>query len=236
SLAFMRGMQSAGVLANAKHFPGHGDTSQDSHKTLPTVDFSKQRIDSVELYPYKKLIPEGLASVMVAHLNVPSLESRPGFPSSLSKVIVEGLLKEKLQFNGLIFTDALEMKGVANYAQSGNVDLSAFLAGNDVLLISEDVAKGVKALKDAYENGIVTEQRLAHSVKKIIKAKYKVGLNHYHLVSSRNFVKDLIRVSDKLLFENVMENAITVAKNDDQLVPIRNLDKRKIAYVPMGDG
>lgn len=236
SLAFMRGMQSAGVLANAKHFPGHGDTSQDSHKVLPTVDFTKERIDSVELYPYKKLIPEGLASVMVAHLNVPSLESRPGFPSSLSKAIVEGLLKEKLQFNGLIFTDALEMKGVANYAQSGNVDLSAFLAGNDVLLISEDVAKGVKALKDAYENGIVTEKRLAHSVKKILKAKYKVGLNHYHPVSTKNLAKDLNRVSDKLLFEKVMENAITVAKNDDQLVPIRNLDKQKIAYVPMGDG
>jgi beta-glucosidase-like glycosyl hydrolase/CubicO group peptidase (beta-lactamase class C family) len=236
ALAFMKGMQGAGVLANAKHFPGHGDTSQDSHKTLPTVDFSKQRIDSVELYPYKKLIPEGLASVMVAHLNVPSLESRPGFPSSLSKAIIDGLLKEKLQFNGLIFTDALEMKGVANYAESGNVDLSAFLAGNDVLLISADVPKGVETLQKAYQNGVITEQRLAHSVKKILKAKYKVGLQHYHPVSTKNLAKDLNRTSDQLLYEEVMENAITVAQNNDQLVPVRNLDKQKIAYVPMGDG
>ena len=236
SLAFMRGMQSAGVLANAKHFPGHGDTSQDSHKTLPTVDFSKERIDSVELYPYKKLIPEGLASVMVAHLNVPSLESRPGFPSSLSKSIVDGLLKQKLQFNGLIFTDALEMKGVANYADSGNVDLSAFLAGNDVLLISEDVAKGVKALRQAYQDGVITEARLEHSVKKILKAKYKVGLQHYHPVSTKNLDRDLNRTEDTLLYERVMENAITVAQNSQQLVPIRNLDQQKIAYVPMGDG
>lgn len=236
SLAFMRGMQGAGVLANAKHFPGHGDTSQDSHKTLPTIDFSQERIDSVELYPYKKLIPAGLASVMVAHLNVPSLESRPGFPSSLSKKIVDGLLKQKLQFNGLIFTDALEMKGVANYAESGNVDLSAFLAGNDVLLISEDIAKGVKKLSQAYQNGVITEARLAHSVKKILKAKYKVGLHHYHPVSTKNLAKDLNRTTDTLLYEKVMENAVTVAKNNNQLVPVRNLDQQKIAYVPMGDG
>lgn len=236
ALAFMKGMQQAGVLANAKHFPGHGDTAQDSHKTLPTVDFSQQRIDSVELYPYKKLIPEGLASVMVAHLNVPSLESRPGFPSSLSKTIVDGLLKNKLQFNGLIFTDALEMKGVANYANSGNVDLSAFLAGNDVLLISEDIGVGVEKLKEAYHSGVITEARLAHSVKKILKAKYKVGLQHYHPVSTKNLAQDLNRISDTLLFEEVMENAVTVAQNNEQLVPIRNLDEQKIAYVPMGDG
>src|SRR5690606_19236304 len=236
ALAFMHGMQGAGVLANAKHFPGHGDTSQDSHKVLPTVDFNKERIDSVELYPFKKLFSEGLASVMVAHLSVPSLESRPGYPSSLSKKIVAQLLKEKLQFKGLIFTDALEMKGVANYAQGKNVDLAAFLAGNDVLLISADVPKGVKAIKEAYEEGTITEERLAHSVKKILKAKYKVGLNHYHPVSTKHLSKDLNRASDQLLFEKVMENAITVAKNDDQLVPIRSIDKKKIAYVPMGDG
>src|SRR5690606_10548282 len=104
SSAFMLGMQSAGVLANAKHFPGHGDTDTDSHKTLPTISFSQQRIDSVELYPYRHLFSRGLASVMVAHLNVPSLEPRQNFPSSLSKPIVTNLLKEQLGFQGLIFT------------------------------------------------------------------------------------------------------------------------------------
>ncbi|MCM5663766.1 glycoside hydrolase family 3 N-terminal domain-containing protein [Galbibacter mesophilus] len=236
ALAFMEGMQSAGVLANAKHFPGHGDTSQDSHKTLPTVDFDKERIDTVELYPYKKLFPKGLASVMVAHLNVPSLESREGFPSSLSKGIVTDLLKEKLQFNGLIFTDALEMKGVANYADSGNVDLSAFLAGNDMLLISDDTEKGIQKLAEAYESGVISEERLAYSVKKVLKAKYKVGLHNYQPVDTTNLYQDLNRIEDKVLFEEVMENAITVAKNDEQLIPIRNLEDKKIAYVSLGDG
>ena len=118
-LAFMKGMQSAGTLANAKHFPGHGDTEEDSHLKLPTINFSAERIDSVELYPYRKLIKQGLASVMVAHLNVPSLEKRRGFPSSLSKHIVTDILKEQLGFNGLIFTDALTMKGAADYVEKG---------------------------------------------------------------------------------------------------------------------
>ncbi|WP_456867383.1 glycoside hydrolase family 3 N-terminal domain-containing protein [Galbibacter sp. BG1] len=236
AMAFMEGMQSAGVLANAKHFPGHGDTEQDSHKTLPTITFSKERIDSVELYPYKQLIPKGLASVMVAHLSVPSLESRPGFPSSISEGIVTGLLKDKLQFNGLIFTDALEMKGVANYADSGNVDLSAFLAGNDMLLISADTPEGIKKLTEAYTNGIITEERLAYSVKKVLKAKYKVGLNNYKPVAQAHLYEDLNRVEDTILFEEVMENAITVAKNDEQTIPIRDLDKKSIAYIGMGDG
>ncbi|WP_417444731.1 glycoside hydrolase family 3 N-terminal domain-containing protein [Joostella sp.] len=236
ALAFMDGMQSAGVLANAKHFPGHGDTEQDSHKTLPTITFSKERIDSVELYPYKQLIPNGLASVMVAHLNVPSLESRPGYPSSISEGIVTGLLKEKLQFNGLIFTDALEMKGVANYADSGNVDLSAFLAGNDMLLISGDTPLGITKLIEAYNNGVITEERLAYSVKKVLRAKYKVGLNNYKPVDTHNLYEDLNRVEDSILYEEVMENAITVAKNEDQIVPLRDLDKKSIAYVGLGDG
>ena len=126
SSAFMKGMQDAGVLANAKHFPGHGDTDSDSHKTLPTINFNEKRIDSIELYPYKQLIKEGLSSVMVAHLNVPSLEPRSGFPSSLSKHIVSDILKDSLGFKGLIFTDALEMKGVSNYSKPGDIDLAAF--------------------------------------------------------------------------------------------------------------
>jgi beta-glucosidase-like glycosyl hydrolase len=141
SIAFMEGMQSAGVLANAKHFPGHGDTSADSHKTLPTINFSAKRIDSLELYPYKKLLSKGLSSVMVAHLNVPNLESRPNYPSSLSYPIVTELLKEKLGFKGLIFTDALSMKGASNFSNPGEIDLQAFLAGNDVMLMSNDVMK-----------------------------------------------------------------------------------------------
>ena len=201
--AFMKGMQGAGVLANAKHFPGHGDTDLDSHKTLPTVSFSQQRIDSVELYPYRQLIKEGLSSVMVAHLNVPSLERRNGFPSSLSRHIVTDILKDSLGFKGLIFTDALTMKGAADFVEKtidgsrlkkfdtrGEIDLMAFKAGNDVMLMSENVSKGVEKIIGAYGAGEISEERLAHSVKKILMAKYKVGLHEYKPVGMYNLAKD----------------------------------------------
>ena len=235
ALAFMKGMQSAGVLANAKHFPGHGDTDQDSHKTLPTVSFNEKRIDSVELYPYKKLIKGGLSSVMVAHLNVPSLESRDGFPSSLSEHIVTDILKTKLGFQGLIFTDALTMKGASNFSESGDIDLAAFKAGNDVMLMSENVGIGIAKIMDAYENGDIDESRLEHSVKKILLAKYKVGLNNYKPIGLANLFNDLNRIKDDVLYEELLENAITIIKNDQTLVPLRQLEKKSIAYVKMGD-
>ncbi|WP_299126225.1 glycoside hydrolase family 3 N-terminal domain-containing protein [uncultured Winogradskyella sp.] len=234
-LAFMKGMQSAGTLANAKHFPGHGDTEDDSHHKLPTINFSAKRIDSIELYPYKKLIKEGLSSVMVAHLNVPSLEKQSGLPSSLSKHIVTDILKDSLGFEGLIFTDALTMKGAANFNETGAIDLAAFLAGNDVLLMSEDVRIGTKKILEAYNKGEITEERLSHSVKKILMAKYKVGLHNYSPVGLYNLSKELNRVKDDVLYEQLMESAITVVKNTTSLLPLRDLETKKIAYVALGD-
>ncbi|WP_456442451.1 glycoside hydrolase family 3 N-terminal domain-containing protein [Psychroserpens sp.] len=236
ALAFMKGMQDAGVLANAKHFPGHGDTESDSHKTLPTINFDEKRIDSVELYPYRKLIEKGLSSVMVAHLNVPSLEPRNGFPSSLSKHIVSDILKDSLKFKGLIFTDALEMKGVSNYSVPGEIDLAAFQAGNDVLLISEDVPKAIDKIIEAYNEKEISEERLSHSVKKILMAKYKVGLQNYSPIGTATLFEDLNSLKDDLLYEELMENAITVVRNKSELLPLRNLQTKKIAYVQLGDG
>ena len=126
ALAFMKGMQSVGVLGSAKHFPGHGDTDKDSHKTLPTIDFSKKRLDTLELYPYQPLIDNGIGSIMVAHLNVPAYQS-DGVPSTLSKNIVTNLLKNEMGFEGLIITDALNMKGVSNFKNPGEVEMAAFI-------------------------------------------------------------------------------------------------------------
>lgn len=235
SLAFMKGMQRAGVMANAKHFPGHGDTNTDSHKTLPTINFSAQRIDSVELYPYRELIKEGLSSVMVAHLNVPALEARSGYPSSISKHIVTNILKDSLGFEGLIFTDALNMKGASNFSAPGDIDLAAFMAGNDVLLISENVKLAVTKIADALNNKLFTEERLAHSVKKILSSKYKLGLNDYKSVQTDHLINDLNRIEDDLLYEKLMENAITVVKNTNQNLPIRQLESKKIAHVKFGN-
>lgn len=235
SLAFMKGMQEAGTLANAKHFPGHGDTDQDSHHTLPTILFEKERIDSVELYPYRRLISDGLSSVMVAHLNIPSLVSEIDLPSSLSETVVTDILKQQLGFNGLIFTDALNMKGASNFKKPGEIDLAAFLAGNDVLLISENVPKAAKLMMEAYEEGTITEERLAHSVKKILFAKYKVGLHEYKPVDTENLFEDLNTPEDYALYEEAMEKALTVVRNNDEVIPVRELQGKKIAYVNFGD-
>ncbi len=235
SYAFMEGLQSTGTLACAKHFPGHGDTDQDSHKTLPTVNFTAQRIDSVELFPYKRLINHGLSSVMVAHLNIPSLESRNGYPTSLSKKVVTGMLKDSLQFGGLIFTDALNMKGASNFSKPGEIDLAAFKAGNDVLLISEDIPKAIDIIKNAVATGEITQERLEHSVRKILMAKFKVGLDNYEPIVIEDLVNDLSTQEDDIAYENAMEAAVTLLKNDKNLVPLRNLETKKIAYVHLGD-
>ena len=235
ALAFMKGMQDAGVLANAKHFPGHGDTESDSHKTLPTIAFDAKRIDSIELYPYRALIKNGLSSIMVAHLNVPSLEPRNNYPSSISEHIVTDILKGRLGFKGLIFTDALTMKGISNFSEPGDIDLAAFLAGNDVMLMSEDVPKAISKFKEAYNNSDISEERLSHSVKKILQAKYKVGLNNYKPVGLARLVEDLNRIKDDALYEELLENAITVLKNESELLPLRYLETKSIAYVQLGD-
>jgi beta-N-acetylhexosaminidase len=144
ALALMKGFQNEGVFCTGKHFPGHGDSATDSHTSLPTINFSKARLDDIEFYPYKKMFSYGLASVMVAHLNVPSLETRLNFPSSISYNIVTNILKKDLGFKGLIFTDALNMKGASNFKKPGEIDLEAFLAGNDILLFAEDVPLAVE--------------------------------------------------------------------------------------------
>lgn len=235
AVAFLRGMQSEGVLGSAKHFPGHGDTDMDSHKTLPTIDFSRERLDTLELYPYEMMIKEGISSVMIGHLNVPALEPRMNFPSSLSYRIVTELLQEQMGFNGLVFTDALNMKGVSDYKRPGEVELAAFLAGNDILLIPEDVPKALDYLLIAYDEEIITEKRLAHSVKKILYAKYKVGLNDYQPVNTHYLVNELNSIKDDLIYENAMAHALTVIKNEKGILPVKDLQKKKIAYVSFGD-
>ena len=200
SLAYLKGMQSEGIMGSAKHFPGHGDTSTDSHKTLPIIDFSAKRINNVELYPYKELIKNQLSGVMVAHMEVPSLEKTPKLPSTLSKNIITKLLKNKLKFEGLIITDAMDMKGVVDFNKDESADVNALLAGNDVLLMPDDLDESTKSIKKALKNGIISEKRLSYSVKKILLAKYKAGLHKISEISLENISKDLNTELDKSLF------------------------------------
>ncbi len=226
----MRGLQAYDILTTAKHFPGHGDTSQDSHKTLPSVNFDYNRIQNVELYPYKQLIPNGLTGVMVAHLKIPALEFT-GYPTTLSHRVVTDLLKRDLGFEGLIITDAMSMKGVAAYVPSGDADLQAFLAGNDILLGTVDLKKAVGQLKAAYKKGIISEKRLAYSVKKILMAKYWAGLQNWQPQHQKAFYPTL---TDSLLNQKAFANAITLIKNDNKILPLKNV-AQKIAFVPVGE-
>lgn len=234
AIALMKGVQSQGVFSTGKHFPGHGDTATDSHLALPLVDFSKERLELVELYPYKRIFDEGLVSVMVAHLNIPSLEPAPNYPSSASYNVVTNLLQKELSFEGLIFTDGLAMKGASNFKGPGDLEKAVLLAGSDILLCPENVPVAVQKLETAYNEGSITEERLAHSVKKILHYKFKAGLNHYKPVIMANIYNDLSPSQNDALHYKLYENAITVLKNEKEILPIQNLDK-KIAYVKLGD-
>ena len=233
--ALMIGLQSEGVFATAKHFPGHGDTSTDSHHTLPMVNFDKDRLDNVELYPYKELVKKGLSSVMVAHLNVPSIEPREGYPTSISYNVVTNILKKELGFNGLIFTDALNMKGASNFKEPGAIDLEAFLAGNDVLLFAENVPVAIQKFQEAFQDGSLTEERLSESVKKILTYKYKAGLNDYKPIELNNLTNDLNKSEYDALNYLLYENALTLLKNKESIIPIKKLENERIAYVKIGN-
>jgi beta-glucosidase-like glycosyl hydrolase/CubicO group peptidase (beta-lactamase class C family) len=247
SIAFTKGLQSKNVMACAKHFPGHGDTQTDSHKTLPTIKFTEERIDSVELYPYKELFKHNLGSIMAAHLSVPSLVDNAKLPTSLSYSVLTDLLRNKMQFKGLVFTDALNMKGVSEFVEDeidgkqkiksrkGKIDLKALLAGNDVLLFTEDVSAAITQIKKALKNKTVTEDRINQSVIRILKAKYWCGLNKYQPIEQTNIVNDLNTIEDTILHRKLMENAITLLKNKNAIFPIRDLLNAKIAYVKLGD-
>ncbi|APZ46592.1 beta-N-acetylglucosaminidase [Polaribacter reichenbachii] len=235
AIAFTQGLQKFGVMANAKHFPGHGDTASDSHYKLPLLNFDKARLDSIELYPYRKTFDAGIGSVMTAHLSIPSLEANAKLPTSLSKNVITDLLQNELGFNGLIITDALNMKGAANYATSAEIDLAAIQAGNDMLLIPQDVPATTRLIKQSILLKTLTEERLDFSVRKILKAKYWMGLYNYKPVVLENLNEDLNRVKDELLHRELVENSITLVKNEKQTIPFANLDHQKIAYVKLGD-
>jgi len=235
-VAYMKGMQAVNVMANAKHFPGHGDTDSDSHKTLPTINHSKTRIDSIELYPFNELIKNGLASMMVAHLYIPAYVKEKGMATTLSKEVVTDLLQDSMGFKGLIFTDALNMKGVSTLFKPGVVDVKALLAGNDVLLFSGDVPTAINEVKKAIANGEITQEEVDRRCLKILRAKQWEGLDNYKPVATKNLYQDLNKREYELLNRQLSEASLTVLKNTKDLIPFKNLDTLKIASLSIGEG
>ena len=219
-LAYAQGLQDNGVLASMKHFPGHGDTDTDSHLDLPVVSHNLERLNSVELAPFKALLDKKIGGVMVAHLYVPALEKQSGIPASVSYDIITNLLKKSYQYNGLIITDALNMNAVAKKFPAGELDLRAFKAGNDIMLFSQDVPNGKALIKSALEKGEISENRLAESVKKILKTKYLLGLQNLKSINSENINEDLNNASHAELSEKLYSNAITLLKDEKNLLPL----------------
>lgn len=230
-VAYMRGLQDAGVMASAKHFPGHGDVDVDSHLDLPVINKSMDQLDSLELYPFKQLFKAGVGSVMIAHLFIPAIDSTPNQPTSLSKNNVTGLLRHQLNYDGLSFTDALEMKGVSKYLPAGEAAVQALVAGNDMLVLPENVPDAIDAIKKAIRKKRLKWKDVDGKVKKVLLAKYQLGLNHAQFIDTTNLLADLNGKTDAIKAQ-VARNAITVMNNDTRLLPLMNT--RHIAYVGLG--
>ncbi len=235
-LAYMNGLQENGVIACAKHFPGHGDTDADSHKTLPVISHSRNRLDTLELFPFSVMMQQGLGSIMLAHLFIPSLDATPGRASSMSPAVGRTLLRDSLGFRGLVFSDALNMKGVADHYASGELEVQAFLAGNDILLFSENIPKAIAAMKQAYADGRITEQRLDESVVRILKAKAYTGLTVTPRVKVQNIQFDLNQTAYQQLKRRITEQSITLVKAVDSLVPVATVGSKKMATLAISDG
>lgn len=231
ALAYSNGLQDNRILAAIKHFPGHGDTDKDSHLDLPVVSHNLERLEKIEIAPFKALMNKGIGGVMVAHLYVPSLENEKGIPASVSKKIVTGLLKEKLGYKGLIITDALNMGAVANKFKAGELDAMAFKAGNDLMLFSQDVATGKKLIQKAIDNGEIQQNRVEESVKKILLTKYYLGLNQYNNINPVNVNEDLNNASHSALVQKMYANALTLIKDDKKLLPLDC--KETYYYIPL---
>ena len=232
SIKYIEGLNESGVLAVGKHFPGHGDTRKDSHLTLPTLNYDSRRIDSIELYPFKQIIKNGVDGIMTAHLKVKSLDDK--MITTLSKKIINDLLKVDLGFEGIVITDALDMKAIVDYSKGNYPDVDALIAGNDILLMPTDLKKSIGEIKKAVLDGRVTEKRLEDAVKKILKTKYKVGLNKYRPIPNNNIKDQLNTHEDYALFEKLAEKSMTLIKNERNLIPL-SLDKDlKVGLVNLG--
>lgn len=229
--AYCRGMEAGGVMSVGKHFPGHGDTSVDSHKALPTVDHSKAQLEQIDFVPFVESIKAGMSGVMVGHLRVPALD-KSGTPASLSKVITTDVLRNQLGFRGLIFTDALAMKGAVNANENNCV--SAFKAGADVLLSSASPMKDIQAVVDAVKAGKISQQEVDRRCRKLLIYKYNLGLVTPTVIKKEGLAGRLNFPEAKGLLDRLAKASITVLANKNNLLPLAKLDQTKIAVISLG--
>ncbi len=230
--AYMKGMQDVGVLASAKHFPGHGDVAVDSHKDLPVINKTREQLEDLELYPFREIIKAGVGSVMIGHLSIPVIDSTSNLPSSLSYLNVTGLLKNDLGFQGLTFTDALEMAGVTKYFPKGDASVQSLIAGNDLLCLPGDIPGSIAKVKQAIKDGKLTWDDINARVKKVLLAKYHLGLHEIKTIETDNLVNDL-NAKTLAIKKELCANALTVVhKENENSYPLTK--GKKIAYLCIG--
>lgn len=231
--AYMRGMTEGGIIVSLKHFPGHGDTDVDSHYDLPVLNFSAERLDSLEMYPFKELIRDGASGIMIAHMHIPSLDNTPNIPSSISKPIVTDILKERLGFKGLIFTDAMDMQGVVKFFKDGEADLQAIIAGADLLELSENSERAIRLVLEAIQSGRIDQASIDQRVKKILASKYWLGLTETQkaLVNTDHLYADLNRNASKVLNQQLADAAITQLRGINAIKALNPYAKTAIVSI-----
>ncbi|RYY33677.1 MAG: glycoside hydrolase family 3 [Sphingobacteriaceae bacterium] len=231
-IAYFQGMQAEGILTTAKHFPGHGDTNVDSHYDLPLLPFTKQRLDSLELYPFREAINAGINGMMIAHMNIPALDSSKNRPSTLSRPIITTLLKDSLRFKGLVVSDAMEMKGVTKYFPNGEAELQAFLAGNDIIELSDHLETSIKLIKKAIRKEKISEEEFEAKVKKVLAAKYWAGLSRYKDADPKGVAQYVNRAEAKELIQQLSDASVTLLKGNTRTLRLPQL--RRTAIVSIG--
>ncbi|HEY4611489.1 MAG TPA: glycoside hydrolase family 3 protein, partial [Bacteroidota bacterium] len=235
STAFIKGLQEGGVIATAKHFPGHGDTDVDSHLDLPVLSFNRERLDSLELVGFQRSVEAGVGSVMIAHLSVPALDTAKGLPATLSPSIITGVLQKKLGFNGLIVTDAMDMQGVTKAYSTADAAVRSIKAGTDLLLLPPDVEVAIDAIVAAVRRGEISEARIDHSVRKLLAAKESLGLAENRFVDPNAVASVVGNAEHQRLSKQIARDGVTVVKNDSSVLPLLKNNERKIIGITVGD-
>ncbi len=235
-LSMIRGLQEGNVIATAKHFPGHGDTDIDSHNDLPVLKFDMERLDSVELYPFRNAVKDGVMSVMIAHLSFPVVDDEPFVPASLSKKIIEGLLIDRLGFKGLVVTDALNMAGVVKHFSTEEVALRCADAGVDLILMPQGERKTIDAIESAVNQGRISEEKINSSVRRILNAKEWLKIGEKKFSNEAEVRSTVNSESANNLAKEIARRSVTLVKNEDTLLPLKSKDGTKCLVISLNNG
>jgi beta-glucosidase-like glycosyl hydrolase len=231
-LAYIKGMEAGGIVCTAKHFPGHGDTATDSHADLPLIAHDAARLEQVELLPFRELVRNGATGVMTAHLNVPALTGST-LPTSLSRPVITGILREQWGYNGLVVTDGMDMQGIAKYHSPGEAARMAAEAGNDILELVRDPRAAIDSIHAAVVGGRVPREQIERSVRRILAVKYYVGLDKPSRVDERNIVQQVNSPGAEMLARQMTEGSLVALQNYGAILPLETQKYRRIALVSL---